>query len=370
MSCDPDVRRPVLPDPVPANPREERAWLARAEDYARVCAEKYPELIQHIKTIDVARDMDLIREALGEAQINYFGYSYGTWLGANYATLFPDRVRRLALDSVFRPSGMMYGNAIDWEHGFDQYLKRFFAWVARHDAVWRLGDDPGELEELWYGTRADLERNPAHDLVGPYEFENTFIVGGFDNTYWPDLAHAWSAYVVEGDEGPLAEAFQNLAAETGDNAYAAYNAVQCTDARWPEWPTWRRDAVRIHAEAPFVAWNNVWFNSPCLFWPASGEATQINGDGLPGILLIQATHDAATPYQGPVEMHDLLPSSRLLVERDGLNHGVLGGGNACIDRRIGAYFRTGELPPDRDGPDAYCQGLPEPPPVTGPVSRR
>jgi pimeloyl-ACP methyl ester carboxylesterase len=169
-----------------------------------------------------------------------------------------------------------------------------------------------------------------------------------------------------GSDDLLVILYDAFAAAEDDSSHALYLATSCTDARWPKnWATWHRDNWAVYREAPFITWGNVWFNAPCLHWPArAGEPVAISGRGLPPVLLFQSSKDAATPYAGAVEMHRLLPSSRLIVEEGGGNHGVSLSGNECLDGHLAAYLADGTVPPSRRGPDAVCAPLPDPEPPT------
>ncbi|MFD5425174.1 alpha/beta hydrolase [Streptomyces sp. NPDC127084] len=368
LTCKPGHFTPVRPDPVPRTAEEESAQLARAEAFAGECARKYPDLLPHMSTVNAAKDMDLVRAALGARQISYFGYSYGTYLGAVYARQFPNRVRRAVLDSVVNPEGIWYEDNLGQDPAFDSRHKAFAAWVARHDATYRLGTDPAGIEAAWYAMREALREAPAGGKVGPAELEDTFLPGGYYNGYWPQLAKAFAAFVLRGQTQPLLDAYKVLGAvdSKGDNSYSVYTAVECHDAPWPRsWPTWRVDNTAVHAKAPFFTWSNAWYNAPCAYWSVPSLApVDVANTALPAVLLFQATDDAATPYEGAVAMHRKLRGSRLIVERGGGNHGITLSGNACLDKHLTDYLATGLVPPDAPGdtPDAYCAAKPEPEP--------
>ncbi|WP_149184613.1 alpha/beta hydrolase [Streptomyces sp. TRM49041] len=368
LDCKPGHFKPVRPDSVPRDQREERSRLARAASFARACADKHGRLLPHIDTVSAARDMDAVRDALGAERISYFGYSYGTYLGAVYAKLFPQRVRRAVLDSVVDPHGVWYDANLSQDLAFDARHKAFMAWVAKHDAAYRLGTDPAKVEARWYAMRAALREKPAGGKVGATELEDTFLPGGYHNGYWPMLAAAFSAYANEKDTAPLVDVYEAVAEADAeaDNGYSVYTAVECRDARWPSWwGTWHRDNWAVHAKAPFSTWNNAWYNAPCAFWPVpSLTPVDVANDALPPVLLFQATEDAATPYEGAVTAHRLLRGSRLVVEQGGGNHGVTLRGNACADRLLARYLDTGEVPrgDGRSEADAVCPAAPEPKP--------
>ncbi|MER7111486.1 alpha/beta hydrolase [Streptomyces sp. NPDC000229] len=380
LDCKPGYFTPVRPDSVPRDQRDERVNLARAASFAKACGDKYGALLRHMSTVSVARDLDVVRQALGAKKINYFGYSYGTYLGTVYAKLFPHRVRRVVLDSVVDPHGVWYRLNLAQDLAFDARHKAFMAWVAKHHNAYALGTDPAKVEARWYAMREALRKNPAGRKVGPAELEDTFLPGGYFNGFWPTLAEAFSAYVNDGDPDPLVAAHKALAASDAadDNSYSVYAAVQCRDARWPrDWGVWHRDNWEVYGKAPFSTWNNAWYNAPCAFWPvASMAAPELTNEALPPVLLFQATEDAATPYEGGVSVRRKLRGSSLVVERGGGNHAITLGGNACLDRHLVRYLETGEVP--RAGGqgatvDAVCAAVPDPQPArtgaAGPAGR-
>ncbi|MEV7288855.1 alpha/beta hydrolase [Streptomyces sp. NPDC093252] len=368
LDCAPGHFGPVRPDSLPTTRAVEEANLARAKSFADACAQKHAPLLPHINTLSAARDMDRVRAALGAERISYFGYSYGTYLGAVYAKLYPRRVHRAVLDSVVDPTGVWYADNLAQDQAFDARHRALMAWIARHDAVYGLGTDPARVEARWYAMRAALAEKPAEGTVGAAELEDTFLPGGYYNGYWPRLAEALAAYVGEHDPGPLVAAYEDLAAvdTAGDNGYSVYTSVQCRDAGWPrDWGTWRADNWRTYAKAPFMTWNNAWYNAPCAFWPGEPlRPVDVTNAELPPVLLFQATDDAATPYEGGATLHRLLRGSRLVVEEGGGNHGITLSGNTCLDRHLAAYLTDGTVPDGTGGggADAVCPASPDPKP--------
>nr|WP_168513057.1 alpha/beta hydrolase [Streptomyces sp. S1D4-11]QIY99368.1 alpha/beta hydrolase [Streptomyces sp. S1D4-11] len=366
LDCRPGSFDPVRPDSVPSTPAIEKANLDRAKAFAKACGKKYADLLPYIDTVSAVRDMDSIRAALGAKKINYFGYSYGTYLGAVYAKLYPQRVRRLVLDSIVDPSGVWYEDNISQDYAFNDRHQAFMAWVAKHDATYGLGTDPAKVEAKWYAMRGALAKNPAGKKVGASELEDTFIPGGYYNGYWPSLAGAFAAYVNDKKTAPLVAAYEKLGAidASGDNGYSIYTAVQCRDASWPrDWKQWRKDNWAVYGKAPFMAWNNAWYNAPCAFWPTKTlRPVNIANKALPPTLLFQATNDAATPYEGGVTVHHALRGSSLVVEQGGGNHGITLSGNACLDEYLAAYLTNGKVPHGSGVADAVCKKLPDPEP--------
>ncbi|WP_329235225.1 MULTISPECIES: alpha/beta hydrolase [unclassified Streptomyces] len=365
LNCLPKYFEPVRPDTVPDSYEAEKTARNRAAAFAAACGEKHGDLLPYMDTVSAAKDLDVIRRALGAKRINYFGYSYGTYLGAVYAKLFPEHVRRLVLDSVVDPDGVWYEDNLGQDHAFDARHKAFAAWVAKNDATYKLGTDPAQVEAAWYGMREAVKKHPAAGKVGPGELEDTFMPGGYYDGYWPRLAETFAAYVNDDDEDALATAYEDFAAvdRSGENGYSVYAAVQCRDAGWPRtWSTWRNDTWQAHAKAPFMSWNNTWYNAPCATWPVEPlEPVRVTNDRIGPALVLQATDDAATPYEGGVTMSRELKGSALVVEQGGGNHGITLSGNNCLDKHLVRYLTDGTLPAAAgSGADAVCAALAEP----------
>ncbi|MFG1702165.1 alpha/beta hydrolase [Nonomuraea sp. M3C6] len=351
------------PDSVPRGQAEERVLLDRAADYASRCGNFWAWLLPYLTTENSARDMDSIRAALGEEKISYLGYSYGTYLGAVYATLFPDRVKRLVMDSTVDPTAVWYESNLEQDRAFEHRHRHFLAWTAKHNDAYKLGATTRQTSFAYYAMRDRLRARPAGGVVGPSELDDTFTLAGYSDRLWPQFAQAWSSYVRAGDVKGLLDIYEKHGKNDADdeNGYAVYLGVQCRDARWPrQWDRWRADMTRLHHRAPFLTWPNAWYNAPCAFWPVrGGEPVEVHGSRkLPPILIIQSREDAATPYEGALEMQRHFPGARLVLERGG-NHGVSLAGNKCVDGRLGAYLKDGSLPSQ----DVVCAALPEPAPA-------
>jgi pimeloyl-ACP methyl ester carboxylesterase len=373
LHCDPGFFRGVRPGEIPGSPAAERVQENRAKTYAADCEKRFGWMLPYMTTEDAARDMDSIRAALGQQKINFLAYSYGTYLGQVYATLFPGRVRRMVLDSTVDPAGAWYTDNLDQDYAMQGRMNAFFAWVARYERVYQLGSTASQVRQAWYRVSARLGTHPidgpSGPLIGPDEYHDTFLQGAYDDALWPPLAGALAAYYHTGSVGPLISQF-NLYGAQSENLFAVYHAVECSDVNWPRnWGKWDRDTRRVYRSAPFETWDNIWFNAACAFWPVKGPAhpLRITGAGLPGILMLQGTLDAATPYPGAMQAHRLLPSSRIVVVRGGGNHGqsLASPPNACVDGYLNRYLATGALP-GSGGPgavNATCAALPDPVPA-------
>lgn len=357
LVCDEDFGAPTRPDYVPRDRREERVWKAKSKAYAADCARRFGWLLPHMRTTDAARDMESIRRALGAPKLNYYGFSYGTYLGATYGTLFPKRVGRFVMDGNVDVRDVWYRGQLEQNKAFERNIKLWFSWMAEYDELYELGDTAAKVEKAYYKARAAARDKPIGGLIGPSELDDIVLTAGYTTAGYQPLAEVLSAWIVRGDAEPIL----GWLSEYDDNGFAVYLAVQAADARWPRsWRTWHDDAVGLYRSGyRFLTWSNVWYNAPIAYWPfQGGPALKINGKGMNEALLVQSSLDAATPYPGGLQMHKVLPS-RLIVEVGGKTHSNTLNGNACLDDRVAAYLNDGSLPRERRGPDAYCAAVPE-----------
>jgi pimeloyl-ACP methyl ester carboxylesterase len=372
LSCDPSFFSPVRAPYIPASAAAEQALIGRAKAYADDCEQKFGWLLPYMTTEDVARDLDSIRAAFGVSKITYYAFSYGTYIGQVYATLFPSRVRRMVLDSTVDPTGVWYTDNIDQDYAFNARQDAFYAWVAKYDATYHLGRTAAAVQAAYLRARSQLTSHPiaglSGPLIGPDELDDTYLAGGYDDELWPGLAQALASYLNTGQDADLVTQYQDYGTQNEDEQeFAVYNAVQCSDVAWPRsWAYWTSDTEMVYKAAPFEAWANAWFNAACAFWPVQGpaEPLQIKGAGLPGILMLQGTLDPATPYAGAQDAHRLLPSARMVVVVGGGNHGqsLEQPPNSCVQRYLNAYLATGALPQAPGLVNATCRAVPLPTP--------
>ncbi|MER7762606.1 alpha/beta hydrolase [Streptomyces sp. NPDC097619] len=373
LSCQDPAAFAASPTRTEQRPTEafKKSRIAAARAYAQGCARRTGPALAHYTTLDNARDLYVLRAALGERKLNFVGASYGTYFGAVFATLYPDRVRRMVFDSAVNPdpARIWYGNNLDQSLAFEGRWRDFLAWTARHHSVYRLGRTPEAVRASHEKVRAALERRPARGpggTVGTGELQSALLRAAYYDEYWPLRASALAAF-LRGDPQPLvsqAAPDPETAAED-ENATAVYTAVLCNDAPWPrEWKVWDRDNTALARRAPFETWDNVWTNLPCAHWPGRAPRKPVDvrtGAGaLPHTLIVAAERDAATPYAGAKELQRRLHGAALVTERGAGTHGVVGGRNACVDRHVERYLLTGRIP----GWRVDCAPHPEPAPVS------
>jgi pimeloyl-ACP methyl ester carboxylesterase len=365
VSCEKNYFSLNRPNYDPKKKADLHAWLKRAKRYATACGKKNGPILDHMTTRDSARDMESIRKALGVSKINYFGFSYGTYLGQVYATLYPHRVRRFVLDSNVDPHQVWYRANLAQDRAFQKNTTVWFRWLAKYDNVYHLGSTEQAVETRWYAIRTKLTAHADHG-IGPDEWTDVFLDAEYYQSTWVDQARLFANYVNRHAYAAVKRTYLRSTGNHDDTEYAGYSAVQCTDAAWPKsWAKWARDNKRVNRVAPFETWANAWYNAPCLYWPgATHTPVKINGHKVGKLLLIDETGDAATPYKGSLAVRTLFPKSRLIALPGGTSHANSLDGDACLDNKIATYLKTGALPARKPGnqADATCKPLPQPTP--------
>jgi pimeloyl-ACP methyl ester carboxylesterase len=373
LTCNPDITKGPRPDFVPSTPEVEKELLARAEKYADDCAKNAGPLLDHLKTIDNARDMDQIRRAMGQRKLSFYGFSYGTYLGQVYATTFPKRVKRMVLDSNVDARTIWYTSNLEQNVAFEGVFKEYYKWIASYDDVYKLGKTADEVEKLFYATQDKLRANPAGGVVGPDEWTDVITGAGYNQGAWPGTAALISEWVTTQDPKNIVAAYVDASSPDSDNGYAMYLATICSEGEWPsDWDTWREDNIKTAKEAPFLTWGNAWFNAPCRTWHAEpGELVEIDGRRVAPILLLGETLDGATPYEGSLEVRRRFPKASLISSPGGTTHANSLSGFPCVDGAVADYLATGKLPArqEADKADAECAAppLPVPDPPAAPA---
>ncbi|MFH7334176.1 alpha/beta hydrolase [Streptomyces sp. KHY 26] len=324
-------------------------------DLARRCRAHAGDLVPYASTRNSARDMDVIRAALGERRISYLGYSYGSYLGEVYATMFPGRIDRVVLDGVIDPA--RYGPRLlrGTEAANKHALRDWADWAAAHDRDYGLGRTESAVLATVERIRSAAERAPLR--VGGYQVDDQIVPALVFNGLSQDNASAFGDFArgvrdlrIAAEGHPvapspwLAGSLQFLL--TGhDSAYgSAQTAVLCGDRAAPRDPeTYWRDLRQAGTDDRLFApvTNDI---NPCAFWDAPRERpTRVRADL--AALLVNATGDPRTVYPGAEAVHRAWPGSRLITLHDADQHAVFGVfGSACVDDAVNAYLATKRLP--------------------------
>ncbi|MFD0020265.1 alpha/beta hydrolase [Streptomyces sp. NPDC058382] len=344
------------PEPVPSGRAAERAYLDSLKRMADDCAAGAAGALTYLSTARTARDMDAIRSALGERRIGFLGVSYGSYLGAAYAALFPRHVGRMVLDSVVGPESW-YDFDLRQSRALLRQRQVFFAWTARYAQRFGLGTTAGQVRSAYTRARRGLAAHPEAGF-GPAEFDRAVYRALGRTERWEGLAAGIRAYLHGADTELLrpAEPFDGSASRTYESAN---RVVKCADGPGPAPERVVADLRRLRGLDPLPVVTGM-AASVCAYWhriPAGG--TRLGSPDAPPALLIASEHDPVTPIEGARRLRGRLPGSRLVTLHDDYSHGVFASrGNACVDDATAAFLVDGTLPVtdvDCDGP-----GLPTP----------
>lgn len=331
------------------------------EAYVRRCVEKTgKEVLANIGTESVARDLDLLREALGDRALTYVGFSYGTQLGAKYAELFPDRVRAMVLDGAVDPAADPMEGILEQAEGFQRAFEDYAA-----DCAWRddcpLGVDPAAAVEKFHALVDPLVDQPAttQDPRGlTYNDALSAVTSAlYGPEYWDDL----TAGLIELRDGEPADKLLQLADDASgrdedghyDNSYDAFNAINCADVEYPrDEAAWVEFDKRYREISPYDSYGEFSGHSSrgvCAFWPVPADDVPhaFSAPGLPRVLVISTTGDPATPYLDGVHLAEQMQAALLTVQ--GTKHTAFLE-NPCVDEIAAAYLTDLVLPPA----DARC----------------
>ncbi|MBN6035647.1 alpha/beta fold hydrolase [Amycolatopsis sp. 195334CR] len=322
-------------------------------DLARQCAETEGDVLRHISTRNTARDMDVIRGALGERKINYFGWSYGTYLGSVYTQMFPRHSDRFVLDSAV--DSKRYGTRMFQDMGEpnEAALDEWAEWTAERDAEYHLGTTGKEVRAVV----EDLVRRSAERpiRIGQYELDQhalpiVVFISLADPRANPALA-ADVRQLVDAADGKqvepnpaLTSTLEVIYRPTPETQMSGQSAVLCGDKveqRDPEY--YWRNIQRSRAEQPvFGAFANG--ITACAFWaPPAEKPTVVRNSA--SALIVQATGDTRTSYDSGVDLHHAMSGSKLVTLQDVRVHAVFGHfPNTCAENAVNTYFADGKLP--------------------------
>ncbi|MEU1405820.1 alpha/beta hydrolase [Streptomyces sp. NPDC005728] len=336
-------------DATPDTPAEEKAYLRDATDFGKGCQKAAGRLLAHVSTTDTARDMDLIRQVLGDRTMHYFGISYGTELGGVYAHLFPKRVGRLILDAVVDPTADTVGHAENQARGFQRALD---------DYLKSTGQEPKQGSQKIVDLLRRIDAKPLPTSSGR-KLTQTLAVTGivlplYSEAGWPRLTSALNS--AEKDDGSellaLADDYneRNASGHYGTTSHAQ-RVISCLDDR--QRPTLAQTKKRLPGFeqispvfGDFLGWDMAGW---CHDWPVPGQydTPEVSAPGAAPILLVGNTGDPATPYEGARRMADELGKGvGIELTWKGEGHGAYGNGSACVDSTVNAYLLQGTVPKD------------------------
>jgi pimeloyl-ACP methyl ester carboxylesterase len=368
-----DALADLAPFPFPVTREEERVWIRSDRAVARACAERGGPILNHMSTANVARDLDLLRRAVGDAKLTYAGYSYGSYLGTTYANLFPGKVRSLVVDGVLDPVAWSTGRGdqartlpfstrLRSAKGAYQTLQEFLRLcdAGGPNCAFSEGDPARRFDRL----ARRLLREPV-EFTDPGSGETILVtyaelIGAtlgvlYDPSVWPLWAEilqqlyeltspAAAAADLEALRARLGGAFQQ---EDYPNFIEGFPGVACSETHNPSnVGAWARAARAQDRQFPYFGRPWTWISSICEPWPGwdrdhyDGPWNRTTANP---VLVVGNLFDPATPYHGAVTVDRLLPRSRLLTLA-GWGHTSLFA-SACVDGYVSTYLLTTRVPP-------------------------
>ncbi|MFI5966348.1 alpha/beta hydrolase [Streptomyces asoensis] len=336
-------------DSTPDTPAEEQAYFKDATAFGKGCAKAAGKLLAHVSTTDTARDMDLMRQVLGDTKMHYFGISYGTELGGVYAHLFPKNVGRLILDAVVDPSADSVGHARNQARGFQRALD---------DYLESTGQDPAKGSRKIAALLDRIDSDPLPTSDGR-KLTQTLAVTGivlplYSEQGWPGLTSALKA--AEAGDGSELLTFADGYNERDTSGHYgttthSQRVISCLDDKQrPTAEETRKLLPEFEKISPvfgdFLGWDTAGW---CHDWPVAGQfdTPEVSAAGAAPILLVGNTGDPATPYEGARKMADELGKGvGVLLTWKGEGHGAYGSGSDCVDSTVDSYLLKGTVPKD------------------------
>jgi pimeloyl-ACP methyl ester carboxylesterase len=356
----------------PVGTEQQATYISTYEQFDDICLQRNASIMQHMATADVARDLDLLRQAVGDPALTYDGVSYGSYLGTTYANMFPGKVRALIVDGVINPiewatgtggdSTLPFTTRVNGARGAYETLLQFFILCRQVGNQCAFSD--GDPKSRYYAL---LDRARRHPIIEPGQPPVTFAdivsmtLGAlYDPGSWPSLARALQQLDLNSNSPAAAAAIRLLVARiVGDpstsyiNAIEAYYSVACSDTNNPSDPLmWPPAAANQDAHFPYFGSAWTWQSEPCSTWPSRDSARYTgpwNHATSAPVLVVGNLYDPATPYQGAQAVAVMLPGARLLTLA-GWGHIALGK-SRCIDAYVTNYLVSQVLPP----PGSTCQ---------------
>lgn len=366
------VDRVTAPWPFPLTRAQERQQRGYDTRLAAFCAQHGGAIIDHMSTADVARDLDLLRAAVGDPRLNYLGYSYGTQLGSVYANLFPRRVGRVVLDGVLDPvawttgtpatARLPFSTRLHSDKGaqatFDQFLARCDRAATDRDAATVCAFGPrskARFDRLAVRLKASPP-DPGSGLPTYQDVIGSALGALYAADAWPALGDFLAA--VEKPNAPAVAAARaaltralGLAGPgtaTMPQTVEGFVGVACSDSRNPaSYAAWPTAGAQADAESGYFGRLWTWASSPCQPWPGQGDDRYLGPWTAPTanpVLVVGNRFDPATRYQGAVTVSRLLPRSRLLTYEGWGHTAYLSAGSSCTDAAVTAYLLRGTLP--------------------------
>lgn len=342
------------------NPDSDAGWqdfLDSEAAYGEACAERTGTLLGFVDTDSSARDLDILRAALGQEELTYLGYSYGTYLGAVYAELFPGHVGRFVLDSAMDPS-LSYAEVVRGQvGGFDQAYRSYLSdCMAGPECPFSGSQDEAVQDTIDLLSMLGSDPVPAGDPDRPVtdaDLFNAIMISMYNVQYWPVLTEAITMLMRDEDASVIRNMSDLALEREEDGSYrpdeGAFRAINCLD--YPIDEVDREDSVEAAEQlvdlSPVFGRYMGYGEVGCATWPHESENTRapIAASGTPPILVIGITRDPATPHEWAEALAEQLEAG-IMLSYDGDGHTAYGTGNSCVHDAVDDFLLEGQVPPD------------------------
>lgn len=340
-------------DTAPDDATEQAALTAASKRFVAACQQKSGDLLRHVSSLDTVRDMDRIRQALGDDKLTYAGYSYGTYLGALYAQSYPHRVRALVLDGAVDPAVPVDEVSAQQAKGFEDSFDAFLKDCARRQSCAFHND--GDPRAAFDALRARVEKSPiAGDdgrKLGATQLDIAVAAPLYSGAEGYRTLAAALHDAQRGDPTKTLDLFDEYVLRSPDGTYgsewAAFLAISCSDG--PDLAPAAVEALQASAAqvAPYFGASNVGLGLPCSYWPyppVNATATPVSAAGAPPIVVVGTTGDPATPIAWATGLARELDAHLITVE--GTTHTSSLDGNECLDAALTRYLVRLLPPPE------------------------
>ncbi|MER7685579.1 alpha/beta hydrolase [Streptomyces sp. NPDC097610] len=358
VKCEDDSRLDVFfqQDATPDDAAEQKNLLSNTKTFNAACEKNSGRTLPHVRTTDAARDIDLMRQVLGDAKLHYFGISYGTELGGVYAHLFPKNVGRAVFDAVVDPTQNPEQSALGQARGFQLALDNFANDCTSKAEPCPIGDTPQDVKNRIAKLLKDLDSKPIPGVF-PRQLTQTEATNGiaqalYSKDFWEYLTEGLDqAYSGDGKVLMLLSDSMNGRSQNGQysNLYAANVSISCADAK-PRYtiPDVQAGLPAFRAASPLFGDFLAWGMLSCTNWavPGAADHPDVSATGAAPILVVGNTGDPATPYQGAKKMVDALGKGvGVELTYKGQGHGAYDSGNKCVHNAVNGYLLDGTVPP-------------------------
>ena len=313
---------------------------------------KPTELLDHVDTVSVARDLDILRALSGDQKLNYAGFSYGTYLGATYAELFPANTGRMVLDGALDPSLSYSERRQGQARGFERALRNYVAWCQSGQSCPLTGGTDAGVQQIGdVFTSANQSPVPSSDPNRPVTGEDMKRIVGFmlyfPESSWSAVSEALGQVINQHDASTFRAMADEIAAQPLANT-GANIGINCLDYRVEgDMATWTAQSKELERIAPRFATVSEAGDLGCQAWGHAGTqpSKALHAKGAAPILVVGTTGDPATPYEWSVALADQLESGQLLTW-EGNGHGAYtnSGHGPCVTEAVDTYLLTGTMP--------------------------